>query len=126
MNSYSYIRTVVIVGLLLWIAGTVVIRLEGQHILRTDKPHVILLLYLVSFVVMGLLVRRILHGLGVEKASWPAAATLLMLPTLILDPFSCLFFGAVFPNLDPGAAGAFGGWMLIFCGGAVAGVWVKR
>jgi hypothetical protein len=49
-----------------------------------------------------------------------------MLPTLLLDPFSCAFFHTVFPNLDPGAAGAFGGWMLIFCAGAVAGVWVKR
>jgi hypothetical protein len=49
----------------------------------------------------------------------------LILPTLILDPFSCAFFTTMFPNLDPGAAGAFGGWVLISCGGGVAGVWRK-
>src|SRR6202041_955000 len=69
-------------------------------------------------------VPRIFRRLGVEKNSWPAAATLLMLPTLILDPFSCAFFSTVFPNVEPGAAGVFGGWMLIFCAGAVLGVWL--
>ena len=49
-----------------------------------------------------------------------------MLPTLILDPFSCAFFPSVFPNMDPAAAGIFGGLMLICCGGAVACLSVKR
>jgi hypothetical protein len=74
---------------------------------------------------MAFLVPRICRRLGVESDLWPKAATLLILPTLLLDPFSCVFFTAMFPNLDPGAAGAFGGWMLICCGGGVAGVWRK-
>lgn len=119
-------RAVLLVGLLLWISGTVVIRLEGQRILRTGEPLGIVLLYVVSFVLMGVLTRRIFHRLGLEKDSWPAATTLLVFPTLILDPLSCLFFHTAFPNLDPSAAGLFGGWMLILCGGAVAGVWVRR
>jgi hypothetical protein len=84
-----------------------------------------LILYLVSFVAMGLLIPRICRRLGLEKDSRLKGATLLILPTLILDPFSCAFFATVFPNLDPGAAGVFGGWILICCAGAVAGVWVK-
>jgi hypothetical protein len=48
-----------------------------------------------------------------------------MLPTLLLDPFSCAFFTVIFPNVEPGAAGVLGGWMLIFCAGAVVGVWLK-
>jgi hypothetical protein len=63
---------------------------------------------------------------GLEKDAWFAAVTLLMLPTLVLDPLSCVFFPRFFPGADASAAGIFGGWMLSFCGGAVAGVWVRR
>jgi len=124
MNSSSYYARVLVLGMILWLAGTVAIRLVGHRLLHANQPLQTVILYLLSFVLMGLLVRRIFHRL--EKDSWPAATTLLMLPTLILDPFSCAFFHTVFPNVDPAAAGVFGGWMLIFCGGAVAGAWAKR
>jgi hypothetical protein len=112
-------------GALLWVVGTVGIRLDGRGLLRASRPAATLILYLASFVLMALLVPRIFRRLGLEEGFWPAAATLLMLPTLILDPFSCAFFPVIFPNLEPGAAGVFGGWILIFCAGAVAGVWLR-
>src|SRR5580658_6995186 len=113
-----------IIGALLWIVGTVAIRLGGQGLLHPNRPAATLILYLASFVLMALLVPPAFRRLGLAGDSWPAAATLLMLPTLILDPFSCAFFSTVFPNVEPGAAGVFGGWMLIFCAGAVLGVWL--
>lgn len=125
MNSCSYQR-ILLLGLLLWIIGTIAIRLAGHHVIRMGAPFFSVSLYLVSFLLIGLLARRIFHRLGIEKNSWPAAATLLALPTLVLDPFSCIFFPIVFPNLDPCVAGIFGGWMLIFCAGAIAGAWFKR
>jgi hypothetical protein len=112
-------------GALLWVVGTVAIRLGGRGLLHANRPVATLILYLASFMLMALLVPRIFRRLGLEESSWPAAATLLMLPTLILDPFSCAFFSVIFPNVEPGAAGVFGGWILIFCAGAVAGVWLK-
>jgi Family of unknown function (DUF5367) len=114
-----------LVGTLLWITGTLAIRLGGHHLLRASRTSHTLILYVVSFVLMAWLMRRICSRLGLEKDAWPKAATLVMLPTLILDPFSCVFFTTVFPNLDLSSAGAFGGWMLICCAGAVTGVWVK-
>lgn len=113
------------IGILLWIVGTVAIRLGGRGLLHSNRPVTTLILYLASFVAMALLVPRIFRRLGLEEGSWPTAATLLMLPTLIPDPFSCVFFNLLFPNVEPGAAGVFGGWILIFCGGAVAAVWLK-
>jgi hypothetical protein len=113
------------VGILLWIVGTVAIRLGGRGLLHPNRPVATLILYLASFVLMALLAPRIFRRLGLQKDSWLAAATLLMFPTLILDPFSCAFFPVIFSNVDPGAAGVFGGWMLIFCAGAVAGVWLS-
>jgi len=115
----------IVAGLALWAAGTAGIRLAGHPLLRSGRPAETLLLYLLSFVLMAILVPRICRRLGFERDLWPKAATLLILPTLLLDPLSCAFFGAIFPNLDPAAAGAFGGWMLICCGGGVAGVWRK-
>jgi Family of unknown function (DUF5367) len=116
---------ILLVGLLLWTVGTVAIRFAGQRLLHPDRPLASLILYLGSFVLMGLLARRIFRRLGVETRSWPTAATLLMLPTLILDPFSCVFFASIFPKVDPRAAGIFGGWMLICCGGVAAAVWIR-
>jgi hypothetical protein len=125
MNSPSYLRPVLLLGLVLWLVGTIASRLVGNRLLHADQPLETMVLYLFSFVIMGLLVQRIFQRLGLERDSWPTAVTLLMLPTLVLDPFSCGFFRTVFPNVDPAAAGVFGGWMLMFCGGAVAGAWVK-
>ena len=118
-------RRAFLFGTLLWAAGTLGIRVAGHRLLQPNQGLRTALLYLASFVLMALLVRGICRGLGLEKDAWSKATTLLVLPTLVLDPFSCAFLPWVFPNLDPAAAGVFGGWMLICCGGAVAGVWVK-
>lgn len=108
-----------IVGIILWLVGTIGIRLGGQFLLR---PRYALALYAISFALMAFLVPRILSGSSDRRA----AVTLLILPTLTLDALACAFFTTVYPNVDPAAAGLFGGWMLICCGGAVAGVWLMR
>jgi hypothetical protein len=112
------------IGVLLWLVGTAAIRLAGQRLLHSGRPYGTLILYLISFLLMALLGPRIFRRVGVQKDSWPAAATLLMFPTLILDPFSCVFFSTIFSNVEPGAAGVFGGWMLVCCAGVVVGIWV--
>ena len=113
-------------GGLLWAAGTIAIRLAGQHLLRPHRVLPTTLLYLISFMLMAWIVPRICQRLQLERELWFKATTLLILPTVILDPFSCLFFPRVFPNVDLAAAGIFGGWMLICCGGAIAGAWFKQ
>ena len=118
-------QRVIIIGLALWVAGTIGIRLAGQHLLHARGGVGTVGLYLISFVLMGALARRIFSRIGLDRESWPRAATLLALPTLVLDSFSSAFFSSVFPNVDPTAAGVFGGWMLICCAGAMAGAWVK-
>jgi len=104
-------------GIVIWLIGTIGIRLGGQWLLR---PRFALALYALSFIAMALVAPRLLRG---DRRS---AVTLLMLPTLTLDALACIFFTTLYPNVDPAAAGLFGGWMLICCGGAVAGVWLTR
>jgi hypothetical protein len=113
------------IGFAIWAGATIVIRLAGERILRPGVTPA-LVLYLASFVLMALLVPWLCRLIGAANDARFRAATLLMLPTLLLDPFSCLFFSAVFPNLGPALAGVFGGWMLICCAGAAAGVWLTR
>jgi hypothetical protein len=119
-----WLRTI-LTGILIWASGTIAIRLAGHGLLQPSHNARTVVLYAASFLLMAFLVPRICRRLGWETDLWPKGATLLILPTLILDSLACAFFTSVYPNLDPAAAGAFGGWMLICCGGGVAGVWRK-
>ncbi|HZI17760.1 MAG TPA: DUF5367 family protein [Pyrinomonadaceae bacterium] len=112
-------------GILIWIAGTVTVRLWGQHLLLPGDAARTLALYGASFAAMLVLVPLLCRRLGLERDSRVRAAAWLVLPTLILDPLSCVFFTSLFPNIDPAAAGAFGGWMLICCGGGIVGTLLK-
>lgn len=108
-------------GVAFWLAGTAVTRLFGQHLLQPGL--VALVLYATSFAAMAIVVPWLLRLLRVEPVE---GVTLLALPTLLFDPFACLYFASLFPNVAPSAAGIYGGWMLICCGGAVVGAWAKR
>src|ERR1700675_1871306 len=106
-------------GLIIWTIGTVALRLAGTHLLRPADPLPTLILYAVSFPSMAWMVRAICRGSGLKPEEWLGGAVSIALPTLLLDPFSCLFFPVVFPNMPPDAAGVFGGWMLWCCAGAL-------
>jgi hypothetical protein len=109
---------VLAIGLVIWAASTLVIRLAGQRLLQPGEVARTAVLYVVSFCAFALLMWW--FSVGVENV------TLLVFPTLILDSFSCLFFESVFPNIAPAAAGLFGGWMLVSCAGGIAGAWLRR
>ena len=109
-----------------WIAATIAVRFWGQHVLHPGNATGTVLLFASSFAVMAWLVRKLCRGLRLPLEQWPAAAVSLLLPTLLLDPFSSAFFPYVFPNITPEAAGIFGGWMLISCAGALVGAIARR
>jgi len=106
-----------------WSAATLVLRFRGEHLLQPGSHIRTLALFALSFPAMALLARRVCHRLPPDQ--WLAGAVSFALPTLLLDPFSSAFFPAVFPNMDPGVAGVFGGWMLWCCAGALTGVMIR-
>lgn len=108
-------------GLVLWIAGTVALRVWGRAILHPGSPSAALALFAVSFALMFLVARRLCKRFHIERKLWLEGTVALVLPTLLLDPFSCAFFSSVFPNIPVEAAGLFGGWMLCCCCGALSG-----
>jgi hypothetical protein len=109
-------------GLAIWIAATAALRLRGQHLLRPGDPARTLILFAITLPLIAWLVRRICRRLQLPRDQWLSGAFWLLLPTLLLDPFSSAFFPVVFPNMAPEAAGVFGGWMLWCCAGGLLGV----
>ena len=112
---------------MLWAAGTLLVRLSGHELLAPGFSGRTATTYVASFGAMYLLVPHLCARAGlVNRHEWFKAVALMMLPTLTLDAVSCVFFTQLFPNIDSSAAGAFGGWMMICCSGAIFGVWTKQ
>jgi len=109
-------------GFIIWLVATLALRFGGQHLLRPVDWKGTLILFAVTFPLIAWLVRRLCVRVGLPQAEWLAGATSLLLPTLLLDPFSSAFFPAVFPNMAPEVAGVFGGWMLWCCAAGLVGV----
>lgn len=107
-------------------AATVVLRLAGQHVLHPGDWTGTIVLFAVSFPLMAWIVRSLCRRFQLRPEQWPAGAVSVLLPTLLLDPFSSAFFPVVFPNLAPELAGVFGGWMLWCCAGGLVGVTIGR
>jgi Family of unknown function (DUF5367) len=85
-----------------------------------------LILFGLSFFLMAILIRRLCVSSKLPHDDWPAVAISVLLPTLLLDPFSSAFFPTVFPNMAPELSGVFGGWMLICCAGGLVGAMLGR
>ena len=113
-------------GLAIWVVATLSLRFAGQYVLRPGDTRNLLILFAVSFPLMALLVRRLCRKFAAQRDAWPAGAISVVLPTLLLDPFSSAFFPVMFPNMSPQVAGVFGGWMLWCCAGAMVGVIVGQ
>ncbi|MFZ0794263.1 MAG: DUF5367 family protein, partial [Candidatus Korobacteraceae bacterium] len=111
-------RGLFFIGLAIWTAATLALRLAGQYLLRPRPWPAVVILFAVSFLLMAWLARRLCTRFQLPPQRWPVGAISLALPTLLLDPFSSAFFPMVFPNLAPELAGVFGGWMLVCCAGA--------
>jgi hypothetical protein len=110
-----------VVGLAIWFAATVLLRLAGQRILAGGDWQHVVVLFTSSLIAVALLVRLACIRAGLAPEEWLNGAVSLLLPTMLLDPFSSAFFSFVYPNMRPENAGVFGGWMIICCAGGLLG-----
>jgi hypothetical protein len=107
----------------IWLAATLLLRFAGEYLLRPGDRVRTAAVFAVSFAAVFLMVRALARRFCGTPGDFPRAAAVLTLPTLLLDPFSTLFFGTVFPNLPPAAQGPFAALMLWCCGaGILAGL----
>ena len=115
----------IVIGLVLWLAVTALLRIVGQRVLSNRGWLSVIVLFVISFVAMALLIRFACMRARLAPQDWPPAAVSLLLPTLLLDPFSSAFFPVVFPNMAPENAGVFGGWMIVCCAGGLLGALIR-
>jgi fucose permease len=115
----------IVVGFILWLAATLSLRFVGQWVISNRGWLNVMVLFAISFVAMALLLRLACIRARLAPHDWPGAAVSLLLPTLLLDPFSSAFFPVVFPNMAPENAGVFGGWMIVCCAGGLLGALIR-
>jgi hypothetical protein len=111
-----------VLGFVGWLAGTILIRIGGQFVLHPESVVSIVILFAVSFAAMAWATRAVCGSAKLPREQWPVAAVMLILPGLLLDPFTSAFFAQVFPNIEASASGLFGGWIIISSAGALVGV----
>ena len=113
-----------VLGLLLWAVATAILRLAPAALLAPDRPGYVLVLYAASFLLFFVLIRRVLAPAPSANNAREKlrAGVSLFLPTLVLDALASAFFPTAYPNFTAAAAGIFGGWMLVCCGGGLAGL----
>ena len=110
-----------VIGFIGWLVATILVRIGGQFLLHPESALSIVLLFAVSFAVMVWMTRAICGAAKLAREQWPTAGVMLILPALLLDPFTTAFFAQVFPNVEASAAGLFGGWIIISTAGALIG-----
>jgi hypothetical protein len=123
MHHFLFIRHLIFLyGLGVWLAATLALRIAGQHLLRPGDWARTSIIFAVSFPASAYITRVLCRRFKLRREEWGAGATTLLLPTLLIDPFSTVFFPFVFPNMAPEVAGTFGGLMLWCCAGALVGI----
>ncbi len=101
-------------GFAIWLTATIVLRVAGQWIVAPASGLAVFMLLAVSGALMYRLPRVVFALIRIRRKDYAAGAIALVAPGMLLDTVSAIWFDRVFPNLPPGAAGLFGGWLL-FC-----------
>lgn len=99
-------------GFGIWLVATLAFRFLGQAFFEPDSVGGTVLLFLGVAVLIVSGVTALLRGYRADPGGGALASVALVLPGILLDVFSTLFFGAVFPNLDPSGGATFGALML--------------
>lgn len=107
-------KPLIIVGFAIWFVATIALRIAGQRMLNPDRPWSIIALLAISALLMFRLPRFLFSRLAIPRELRALGGIALVAPGMFLDTVSAVCFSSVFPNIRPGAAGLFGGWLL-FC-----------
>ncbi|MCY3572782.1 MAG: DUF5367 family protein [Chloroflexi bacterium] len=101
------------VGFGVWLLATLAVRAAGQVFFLHDNLPVLAGLWLLGGISMIGLALWLFSRQGLQRAQRFEAAALLVLPGMALDALAVQFFAGIFPNMNEGAAGSFGAWLLL-------------
>ena len=114
------------IGLAVWLLATLAIRLAGEPLLRSRSGAQSALLLCVAALVIAVPAFLLVRSLPTRDAGL-RAAVLIVVPGLLLDTGSVLWFHSVFPNL-PDSAGMPFAALLLWCYGIalLTGLWPRE
>ena len=111
-DSKPSIAILLLVGFVIWLSFSVIVRLVGQWMFVPEQPLITTLVFVVFIPVQFYLVRLLLNVFKVEAQHRLWAATWMLLLPLLLDGPSIALAGLLFPNLSAEAALLYGGLLL--------------
>jgi membrane-associated PAP2 superfamily phosphatase len=100
-------------GILVWLVATLLFRLVGQFLLPPDDAWRLAFVYLATVPLMAMFAFAVYSLLGVPPDRRLTAATLLVLPGMVLDAVTVTAFETLFPNMAPASGPRFGGLLLL-------------
>lgn len=101
-------------GFVLWVTATIFLRFLGR-VLLDPQSVVVVLTFVVTVPLIAAATYTVYAHRSLTAAERPAAAACVVLPGILLDVFSLLAFGSVFPRLSSTSASAdavFAAWIL--------------
>jgi predicted membrane protein len=114
------------IGLCAWLVATVAIRSTGGQVFRAGTPVHAALLFGLTALAIALPIFLLVRRLPSRDAGLRAVA-LIILPGMLLDAGSVLWFRSVFPNMPDSAGMPFASLLLWAYGIALlTGVWPRR
>ena len=117
----NYKSISVLVGLAVWLAWTIAIRTVGHLFFVTDNPAAMIILFVGGFVLLVFVARLLFRVMALLVQQVFLAATLMVVPGMILDSLLVCFFAVVFPNMPPQAGLYYGAWLLLVYAAVLVG-----
>ena len=113
------------IGLGIWIVATLGIRWSGERWLRFDDPAKTGFLFALTAILIGVAVFRLARSLPTADAGL-RAAVLIVLPGMLLDTATVLWFHRVFPKMPEASGMPFAALLLWVYGIALLAALVPR
>ncbi|WP_396612556.1 DUF5367 family protein [Haloferax sp. S1W] len=111
--TLSETRLLLGVGLAVALVAGLVFRIVGHLVLDPSRPAVVAAVFVATVPAMWLLAVGIFRWRGHTDGARREAAAILVVPGMLVDAVSTALFQVVYPNMVLGAAGLFGGLLLL-------------
>ena len=111
--SRTQAASLVGVGILVWFVATLALRIAGHVLLPPDDPSRVAFVYAATVPLMAMLAFAVYSLLDVPPTRRLTAATLLVLPGMVLDAALLTSFESIFPQMAPSAGPSIAGVLLL-------------
>lgn len=108
----AYARFSFGLGFGVWLLGTILFRLAGQHFFLTDQGLILFLFYAGAGLGLYLLAQVVMRRFQLDQALAVRAGVLMALPGMFMDTLVILFFSFVMPNMPESSIGPFSSWLM--------------